>query len=248
MKKPVADVLVAEYTRLLRAGGPVGAVFPQPLSACDFNEAQKFLISEARKVRRQKLKLSNHQPATPPQPQPKPVAVKPAAPSPSKPKVVPPKPAPTVRPPAFKAQSLKVLEELLYPAPPKSAIPKRPALPPSQRPASPKPLAASPSKPKITLPEPVAPTPAPAPKPQPSNKLKRMFYLQHEKCFFCGEKLALAEANIEHLNPISLGGKNTSDNVVVCHKTLNDTFADLPLKQKFEFVLKAAGSFRCPKK
>jgi len=47
---------------------------------------------------------------------------------------------------------------------------------------------------------------------------------------------------------LSKGGKRTEDNEVICHKTLNDTFGDLPLKQKFEFVLKAAGSFRCPKK
>ena len=75
-----------------------------------------------------------------------------------------------------------------------------------------------------------------------------MFYLQQEKCFFCGEKLALVDANIEHLHPLSKGGKRTEDNEVVCHKSLNDTFGNLPLKQKFEFVLKAAGSFRCPKK
>jgi 5-methylcytosine-specific restriction endonuclease McrA len=74
-----------------------------------------------------------------------------------------------------------------------------------------------------------------------------MLYLQQGKCFFCGEKLALADANIEHLHPLSLGGKRTEDNEVVCHKSLNDTYGNLPLKQKFEFVLKAAGSFRCPK-
>ena len=94
---------------------------------------------------------------------------------------------------------------------------------------------------------PTALTPAPAPKPQSPTKLERILYLQQGKCFFCGEKLAMADANIEHLYPMSKGGMRTEDNEVVCHKTLNDTFGDLPLKQKFEFVLKAAGSFRCPK-
>jgi len=75
-----------------------------------------------------------------------------------------------------------------------------------------------------------------------------MLYLQQGKCFFCGEQLALVDANIEHLHPLSLGGTRTEDNEVVCHKSLNETFGSLPLKRKFEFVLKAAGSFQCPKK
>ncbi len=75
-----------------------------------------------------------------------------------------------------------------------------------------------------------------------------MLYLQQNKCFFCGQTLPLAEANIEHLHPLSLGGTRTEDNEVACHKSLNETFGDLPLKRKFEFVLKSAGSFRCPKK
>jgi len=175
MKKPVNDALVAEYTKHLRAGGPVGAVFPYPLSECDFNEAQKFLIKEARKFREKLLKKSKPQPTTAPRPQPKAVAVKPASPPPSKPNVV-------------------------------------------------------------------------APKSQSLTKLEKMHYLQQGRCFFCGEKLTLADANIEHLHPLSKGGKRTEDNEVVCHKSLNDTFGDLPLKQKFEFVLQAAGSFRCPTK
>ncbi|MGC3957685.1 MAG: hypothetical protein QM813_06970 [Verrucomicrobiota bacterium] len=186
MKKPVADALVAEYTKRLRAGGPVGAVFPQPLSECDFNEAQKFLISEARKVRKQKLKSTNHQPGTTPQPQAKTVALKPTSLPPSKSKPVASKPTTSVQTPTPKTQSL--------------------------------------------------------------TKLEKMLYLQQGKCFFCGEKLVLEDANIEHLYPLSKGGKRTEDNEVVCHKSLNDTFGDLPLKQKIEFVLKAAGSFRCPKK
>jgi hypothetical protein len=186
MKKPVNDALVAEYTKRLRAGGPVGAVFPQPLSECDFNEAQKFLIKEARKHREKLLKKSNPQQAAPPQPQPTTVAVKAATPPPSKPKAVASKP--------------------------------------------------------------VAPVRAPAPESQSLTKLEKMLYLQQGKCFFCGEKLALADANIEHLHPLSKGGTRTEDNEVIYHKSLNDTFGNPPLKLKFEFVLKAAGSFRCPKK
>ncbi|MEY4916456.1 MAG: hypothetical protein RL616_369 [Verrucomicrobiota bacterium] len=104
-----------------------------------------------------------------------------------------------------------------------------------------------PKKPGVAT-KPVAPSRSPAPKSSALSKLEKMFYLQHGKCFFCGEKLALAEANIEHLNPISLGGNRTEDNEVVCHKSLNETFGNLALKRKFEFVLKSAGSFQCPKK
>ena len=184
MKKPVNDALVAEYTKRLRSGGPLGEVFPWPISECDFTEVQKLLIKEARKVREKLLKKSKPQPATPPQP--KPVALKPTTSPPPKPKVVAPKPVTPVKTPAPRSQSL--------------------------------------------------------------NKLEKMLYLQQGKCFFCGEKLALAEANIEHLHPLSKGGTRTEDNEVVCHKSLNETFGNLPLKQKFEFVLKAAGSFLCPKK
>jgi len=132
----------------------------------------------------------------------------------------------------------------------KSAAPKPTAVAkPAAKPAPPKPVAPAPA-PKTAAPRPKLATPvqSPAPRSEGLKKLERMFYLQHEKCFFCGEKLALAEANIEHLHPLSKGGQRTEDNEVVCHKTLNETFGDLPLKQKFEFVLKAAGSFRCPKK
>ena len=186
MKKPVDDASVAECAKRIRSGGPVGAVFPYPLSQCGFTEAQKLLIKEARKAREKLLKKSKPQPTTPPQPQPKTVTLKSAAPPPSQPKAVAPKPAALVRAPVPKSQSL--------------------------------------------------------------TKLEKMFYLQQERCFFCGEKLAMADANIEHLHPLSKGGKRTEDNEVVCHKSLNETFGNMPLKQKFDFVLKAAGSFRCPKK
>ena len=177
MKHPVNDALVAEYTKRLRAGGPLGEVFPCPISECDFTEVQKSLIKEARKAREKLFKKS--------------------------------KPLPKIHPQRA----------------PKAAVLKSSATPP-----------------------PPAKTAVPTVRPPSLTKLEKMFYLQQGKCFFCGEKLALAEANIEHLHPLSKGGKRTEDNEVVCHKSLNETFGNLPLKQKFEFVLKAAGSFRCPKK
>jgi hypothetical protein len=171
MKKPVNDALVAEYAKRLRAGTPLGEVFPWPVSECEFTEAQRALIKQAQDVRAKLKQKPKPRPTTPPQ-APKPVvATKPAGP---------------VQPTAPKTQSL--------------------------------------------------------------TKLEKMLYLQQGNCFFCGEKLALADANIEHLHPMSLGGTRTDDNEVVCHKSLNETFGNLTLKRKFEFVLKSAGAFQCPKK
>jgi len=79
-------------------------------------------------------------------------------------------------------------------------------------------------------------------------KLARLLYLQSGRCFFCGDPLNEADASIEHLNPTSRGGTKSEDNEVVCHKSLNQVFGSMDLKHKFAFVLKSAGSFKCPKK
>jgi len=52
---------------------------------------------------------------------------------------------------------------------------------------------------------------------------------------------------IEHLTPKSRGGTNIDGNLVACHKSLNQVFGDMDLKSKFEFVMKFAGKFTCPK-
>lgn len=136
-------------------------------------------------------------------------------------------------------EARKVREKLLKKSKP------QPATPPQTKTVASKP-AATPAK--AVASRPAASVPAPPPKSQSLSKLEKMHFLQQGKCFFCGETVALAEANIEHLHPLSKGGTRSEDNEVVCHKSLNETFGNLPLKQKFEFVLKAAGSFCCPKK
>lgn len=79
------------------------------------------------------------------------------------------------------------------------------------------------------------------------TKLEKYIYLQHGKCFFCGEKITLMSATIEHLNPVSKGGERTEANEVACCSTVNHTFGDMDLKRKFEFVLKSSAPFKCPK-
>lgn len=82
---------------------------------------------------------------------------------------------------------------------------------------------------------------------KPLSKLRKMLYLQSNRCFFCGEILNEGDASIEHLMPISKGGVRTEDNEVVCHKSLNETFGHMDLKSKVGFILKQAGNFKCPK-
>ena len=79
------------------------------------------------------------------------------------------------------------------------------------------------------------------------TKLEKYIYLQHGKCFFCDEPISPKNATIEHLFPVSKGGKRTEDNEVACCATVNHTFGDMDLKRKFEFVLKSSTPFKCPK-
>lgn len=168
MRLPVHDALVQEYAARLRAGGPLGQVFPDVISKCEFTAAQREVIRHARLDRRAADKKS------------------------------------------------------------------KPASAAAVKPASPATAAASPA---------AKPT-----QPKGQTKLSKMLYLQSGRCFFCGEPLGEADASIEHLNPRSRGGKSTEDNIVVCHKFLNETFGDMDLKRKFAFVLKSPGSFKCPRK
>lgn len=84
-------------------------------------------------------------------------------------------------------------------------------------------------------------------KSKPLTKLRKMLYLQQGKCFFCGEALDEADASIEHLQPLSRGGLRAEDNEVICHKSINETFGQMDLKRKIEFILRSAHGFQCPK-
>lgn len=105
------------------------------------------------------------------------------------------------------------------------------------------------TQPQATKPTPAQPKPA-----QPSalnakaaSKLRQILYLQSGRCFFCNEMLPAEHASVEHLNPKSRGGTNHSDNLVVCHKSLNEVFGAMDLKNRFALVFKSAGKFKCLK-
>jgi len=81
---------------------------------------------------------------------------------------------------------------------------------------------------------------------KPLNKLQRILLFQHGRCFYCGEELSESQASIEHLLAKKLGGKSEEWNEVVCHKTMNAAFGAMDLRNKFAYVIKAAGKLRCP--
>lgn len=67
MKTPVSDSAVNEYAARIRAGIPLGELFPAPMSACDFTENQRQIIRDARHDRKAQLKKAK---ASPPKPAP----------------------------------------------------------------------------------------------------------------------------------------------------------------------------------
>lgn len=78
--------------------------------------------------------------------------------------------------------------------------------------------------------------------------LDRLFYLQHGKCFYCGDYITRGDSSLDHLLPKSKGGPNTDDNLVVCCKKINQVFGDMGLKEKLKFLTSDSGSVICPQK
>lgn len=79
-----------------------------------------------------------------------------------------------------------------------------------------------------------------------TTPLERLLFLQGELCFFCKLPLPKAEASIEHLQAVAIGGTNHDDNCVACCKTLNRILGSMSLKAKIDVVLKQQGEFKCP--
>ena len=56
-------------------------------------------------------------------------------------------------------------------------------------------------------------------------------------CFYTGSTLTLENSSIEHLIPLSKGGKNNMDNLVLCLKEENEKMANLPLIDKVKYKI-----------
>lgn len=72
--------------------------------------------------------------------------------------------------------------------------------------------------------------------------LKEKFYQQiierdGDRCFYTGKPMTREEASLEHLIPLSRGGKNNLDNLVLCLREENDKMANLPLVEKIKYKI-----------
>ena len=79
------------------------------------------------------------------------------------------------------------------------------------------------------------------------NRLKKTLFLQGGKCFYCRENLNIEDATLDHILAQSLGGDNTTNNLGVCCKEINQLFANATVKTKIEVILAWNGKIPCPK-
>ena len=57
-------------------------------------------------------------------------------------------------------------------------------------------------------------------------------------CFYTSKELTDENSSIEHLIPLSKGGKNNLDNLVLCLKEENTKMGNLPLVEKIKYKIK----------
>lgn len=66
---------------------------------------------------------------------------------------------------------------------------------------------------------------------------KRLLERDGDKCFYSGQEMTQETASVEHLIPLSRGGKNNIDNLVLCLKSENEKMANLPLVEKIKYKI-----------
>jgi len=64
---------------------------------------------------------------------------------------------------------------------------------------------------------------------------ERLFARDGDDCFYTAVKLTMETASIEHLIPLSKGGKNNLDNLVLCTKESNQLMGNKPLIEKIKY-------------
>ena len=74
----------------------------------------------------------------------------------------------------------------------------------------------------------------------------KLLKIQGGKCFYCGKKLALEDATIDHVIPKALGGDNTEANTVACCHSINQAFGNATPKEKLTALINAGGRLECP--
>ena len=76
----------------------------------------------------------------------------------------------------------------------------------------------------------------------------KLLMLQGGRCFYCGNKLALDEATIDHVLAKALGGDNSEGNTVACCHSINQAFGNATPKEKLAALINAGGRIDCPPK
>jgi hypothetical protein len=74
----------------------------------------------------------------------------------------------------------------------------------------------------------------------------KLLMIQGGKCFYCGKKLALENATIDHVIAKALGGENTEANTVACCHSINQAFGNATPKEKLTAIINAGGRIDCP--
>lgn len=74
----------------------------------------------------------------------------------------------------------------------------------------------------------------------------KLLMLQGGKCFYCGNKLKLEDATIDHVVAKALGGDNTEANTVACCHSINHAFGSATPKEKLTAIINAGGRIECP--
>lgn len=79
-----------------------------------------------------------------------------------------------------------------------------------------------------------------------NSKLKRLYYRQGGRCFYCDQSLRLTDASLDHVIPKAHGGTDDMENLVCCCKAINQLFADVSAKSKLQTLIQWKGALPCP--
>ena len=73
----------------------------------------------------------------------------------------------------------------------------------------------------------------------------KLLTIQGGKCFYCGEKIPIDDATIDHVIPKALGGDNAEANTVACCHAINHAFGHATPKEKLTALINSGGRIDC---
>lgn len=67
----------------------------------------------------------------------------------------------------------------------------------------------------------------------PFSPEARLWVVQRGLCFYCGRRMGHADRTVDHFVPVSRGGDNHADNLVIAHQRCNEDKRDrLPTEEE----------------